>query len=192
MSYLKSFFILLLFSFIFTNCSMAQEKPTVEITNKTNELSDKVNPETKRFESKAGNFSINISQEPLQTRNLEAEKGQQPGKQFFWQFEKTVYTIMFSDFNESDLSTALDQMNSGTRMTIERTVGKSFSEKEISYGKYPGREFVYIASNGIKYVMRNFLVNKTGYLITTGYADEESEKEALKVLNSFELLSQKK
>jgi hypothetical protein len=178
---LKNLCLLLIFSFIFANCSAAQEKRSPESPTKTTESFDRVNPETKRYESPAGNFSINIPQVSTQVRTLEAEKGQEPGKQFFWQFEKTVYTVMYSTFNEND---------SGTRNTIEKLVGKSFSEKEISLGKYKGKEFIYINSNGVKYVMRNYLVNNMGYLLTAGFVDEISEKEALAVLDSFKLLNE--
>lgn len=192
MANLKTLFILLTLSFIFTNCSTAQEKPSAELPSKTNETLDKVNPETKRFESKAGNFSINISQEPFQTRNLESEKGKEPGKQFFWQFEKTTYSVMYSAFNEDDLSRAFDEMNSGVRKTLQRNLGQSFSEKEISFEKYPAREFRFVTADGVKHIQRNYLVNDTGYLLTAGYVDEKSEKEAIEVLDSFKLLTEKK
>lgn len=188
----KTLCILLIFACIFANCSAAQEKPLPESPAKTNESSDKVNPETKRFESKAGNFSINISQAPIQTRNLDAEKGEEPGKQFIWQFERTTYTVMYSAFDNNDLSRAFDDMNSGVRKGIGRQGGKLISEKEISFGKYAGREFRSIAANGVTYIGRNYLVNDIGYLLTAGFVDEKSEKEALEVLDSFKLLTEKK
>ncbi len=189
---LKNLCLLLVFSFIFTNCSAAQEKPSPESPTKPTESSDKVNPETKRFESKAGNFSINILQSPFQTRDLDAEKGQEPGKQFFWQFEKTVYTVMFSAFNKDDLSKAFDEMNSGGRKGIANAGAKLISEKEISFGKYKGKELRSIMPNGVTYIYRNYLVNEMGYLLSAGFVDEKSEKEALEVLDSFKLLNEKK
>ena len=182
----------LLFFCVLTNCSTAQQKSSTELPAETNESSDKVNPQTNKFESKAGNFSINISQAPLQTRNLEPEKGKEPGKQFLWQIERTAYTVLYSAINENDLSRAFDEMNSGVRKTIGRMEGQLISEKEISFEKYPGSEFRYITPNGVKQIGRNYLVNDMGYLLTAGYADEKSEKEALKVLDSFKLLTEKK
>jgi len=189
---LKPLCLLLIFACIFTSCSSAQEKPQPESTVKLNESPAKVNPETKRFESKAGNFSINVSQAPSQTRNVDPEPGKEPGKQFLWQFERTVYTVMYSEFNENDLSTALDQMNSGVRKTILRNGWQLISEKEISFGKFPGREFRCIVANGVNQIGRNYLVNNVGYLLTAAFVDEKSEKEALEVLDSFKLLTEKK
>lgn len=191
MSYLKSFSVLLLFSIIFANCSTAQEKTNKELTNKATELPDKVNPETKKFESKAGNFSVNISQEPFQTRVLDAEKGEEPGKQFIWKFEKTIYTIMYSEFDKNDLSTAFDDMNSGVRKAMGRQGVEITSEKEIFYKKHRGLEFHYTIQNGVKYTLRNYLIDNAGYQVVAGYVDEQSEKEALEVLNSFKLLNEK-
>lgn len=181
---LKKLCLLLIGLFIFTNCSAAQEKVSPE-------SSDKVNPETKKFESKAGNFSIDISQMPSQTRNLNPEKGQEPGKQFFWQFERTTYSVMYSAFNKDDLSIAFDEMNTGTRKSIQNG-GKLISEQENSFGKYSGREFRFILPNGVKYIQRNYLVGNVGYLLSAGYVYDEDEKEALKVLDSFKLLTEMK
>ncbi len=191
MTNLKTLCFLLLFSFIFANCSVAQKPPSPESLTKTNESSDEVNPKTKRFESNAGKFSINISQSPFQTRNLEAGEGLGPGKQFFWQFERTVYTVMYSTFDKNDLSKTFDEINLGVRKGIGRQEGKLISEKEISFGKYQGREFRSIAANGVTYIGRNYLVNDIGYLLTAGFVDEKSEKEALEVLDSFKLLNER-
>lgn len=187
---LRFFFLSFLFSCFFVSYTPAQAKPL-------SSPSPVPALETKRFESKEGNFSIDIFQFPLQTRELDAEaarkRGLNTGKQLFWQFEKTVYTIMYDFFTPDEVanSKALDQMNSGSRMGIERRGGKIISEKDISFGKYPGTEFRVAAPNGVTHTMRNYLVNNMGYLVTAGYVDEESEKEALKVLDSFKLLTEK-
>lgn len=182
---LKTLYLLLIFAFTFTSCSLAQEKSEPESPAK-------VNLETKRFESKAGNFSINISQTPFQTRDLKPEPGKEPGKQFLWQFERTSYGVLYSEIGENDLSTALDQMNSGVRKTILGNGWQLISEKEISFGKFPGREFRSILPNGANQIGRNYLVNNMGYLLTAAFVDEKSEKEALEVLDSFKLLTEKK
>ena len=191
MTNLKTFSYLLIFSFIFISCSAAQEKPLSELPAKTNESSDRVNPETKKFESNAGNFSINISQIPTQIRNLEPDKGREPGKQLIWQFENKVYTVLYSALDKNNLSHAFDEMNSGVRKGIGRQGGQLISEKEISFGKYLGREFRSIAANGATVIGRNYLVNDIGYLLTAGFVDKKSEKEALEVLDSFKLLNEK-
>ncbi|MDQ6787518.1 MAG: hypothetical protein M3033_11985 [Acidobacteriota bacterium] len=189
---LKTICFLLILSFIFINCSAAQEKPSLELPAKTNESSDRVNPDTKKFESNAGNFSINISQLPTQIRNLEPDKGRDPGKQLLWQFEKTVYTVLYSAVDKNNLSHAFDEMNSGVLKGIGRQGGQLISEKEISFGKYPGKEIRWIAADGVTVIGRNYLVNDMGYLVTAGFVDGKSEKEALEVLDSFKLLTEKK
>jgi hypothetical protein len=188
MTNLKSLCCLLIFSFIFANCSAAQENPSPESTTKPIESSDGVNPETKRFESKAGNFSINISQPLLMNRNVGS------GKQFGWKLEKLSFTAMYSPLFDSDGSPVqqFDQMNSGVRKGTLRQGNKVISEKEISYGKHPGREFHSISPNGVKFITRNYLINDMGYQIIGVYVDEKDEKEALEVLDSFKLLSDKK
>ncbi len=145
--------------------------------------------QAKRFELKEGNFSIGIFEAPFQTQNIGA--GKETIKQFLWKFEKTLYTVAYSEFNKNELIQAFNDMNSGMRKAILGAGIQLVSEKEISFGKYPGREFIYITPNGVKYVGRNYLVKTMGYQIVAGYVDEESEKEALKVLNSFQLLNEK-
>lgn len=183
------YFRILLFTFsfccLFVGDSSAQKKPAPT-------PSPTVTVKAAKFESKEGNFSINISGAPSQSRSLEAEKGVSPGQQFFWQSEKTVFSVMYSAFEQSSVARAFEQMNSGTRGSIEGMVGKSYTEKDITFGKYPGKEFKFVAPNKVTYVMRNYLVNNVGYLVTAGYADQASEKEALNVLNSFKLLIEKK
>jgi hypothetical protein len=143
---------------VLINCSSAQDKslPTSSST---------ITVEAKRFESKEGNFSINIYQAPFHTRNLGSEitdkKGTDVGKQFLWKFEKITYTAMYSNPFDSDgnaMPQSFDEMNSGSRKGIARQGAKLISEKEISYGKYPGKEFRYVASNGAKFIGRNYLI----------------------------------
>ena len=188
----KTLFLLLISFLIFTTGSPAQEKKPAVEPAVTVEPSDRVNPQTKRFESKAGNFSIDISAAPFQTRILDPEEGRAPGKHFFWQFEKIVYTVMYSPFNKKDLAQAFTDMTSGIRKSISRMEGQFVSEKEISFGEFPGKEFIYIPPNKTKYVVRTYLVGDTGYLLTALFVDEQSEKEALEVLASFQLLTEKK
>jgi hypothetical protein len=200
MKYLNDLFILLIFSLIFTNSATAQEKPSESLTT-TIDISDKVNSETKRFESKTGNFSINISQNPTQVRNIETKKMKDTGKQFYWQFEKTVYTVMYSkqfDSKGKEISREMsrkpvyiEEANGGIRTGILRSGGKLISEKEIFYGKYKGREFRALIPNG-KSIVRMYIVNGTDYLLTAAYTDEKDEAEILRVLNSFELLTENK
>lgn len=150
----------------------------------------------KKFESKDGNFSIDIFQAPFQTRQPDPPPNDKnelkAGEQFLWRFEKTVYTVMYMEFAENELSRAFEDMNSGGRKGIARQGGRLIYEKEISFGKYPGREFRVIMPNGVTQTARNYLVGNMGYLLTAGYVDERDEKEALKILNSFKLLTEKK
>src|SRR5215213_6783333 len=156
MDNLKTLCLLLVFSFIFINSTPAQKKmPPPKAKVETVESTDKVNLKTLRFESKAGNFSINIFLAPFQTRTLEPEKGKEPGKQFFWQFQGNVYSVMYSPFNKKDLARAFTDMNSGSRKGIVNAGGKLISEKTISFGKYPASEFRGLLSNGYKYIGRN-------------------------------------
>src|SRR5215213_4204380 len=155
MDNLKTLCLLLVFSFIFINSSPAQKKTPPKVKVKTVEASDKVNLKTLRFESKAGNFSINIFLAPFQIRTLEPEKGKEPGKQFFWQFQGNIYSVMYSPFNKKDLARAFTDMNSGSRKGIVNAGGKLISEKTISFGKYPASEFRGLLSNGYKYIGRN-------------------------------------
>lgn len=185
MLYLRILLFTFSFCCLFAGSASAQKKPSPT-------PSPTVTVKAAKFESKEGNFSIDISGAPTQTRKLDAAKGTSPGEQFFWQSPKTVFSVMYSSFEQSAVARAFDQMNSGTRGSIESSVGKSFTEKQITFGKYPAKEFKFVAPNKVTYIMRNYLVNNVGYLVTAGYADQEGEKEALRVVNSFKLLSEKK
>lgn len=191
MIYLKTFCLLLVFSALFTNYAAAQQKPTPTTSPQTKTA-------VKKFESKEGNFSINITEAPTQTRNLASEATQKKkidvGQQFFWQFEKSVYTVMYSNPLDADggaLPLNLEEMNSGSRKGIASSGAKLVSEKAITYGKHSGTEFRTVMPNGVKYIARNYLIGKVGYLITGGYVDDKDEKTVLDVLNSFKLLVEK-
>lgn len=189
---LKTLCLLFSLSGLLINCSSVQPTPFRPIQSPT------IMVEGKSFESKAGNFAINIFQAPLQTLDMGTEtaekKGVDTGKQFVWKFEKTLYTVMYAspfDADGNPMPQDFDDMNIGVRKAIGRQGAKLISEKEISYGKHPGREFRYMASNGVKFIGRNYLVETMAYQIVGGYADDKDEKEVLEVLDSFKLLTDK-
>lgn len=191
MKNLKNLCFLFILSWTFINCSSAQEKKPID-------LSPKPNAKANKFESKEGNFSIDISQPPFMTRNIGSElddkKGINTGKQFGWKLEKISYTVMYSledDSDEHSKAQLFSAMNTGVRKGILNQGIKLISEKEISYGKHPGREFHSISSNGIKFITRNYLINDMGYQVSGMYVDEKDEKKALEVLDSFRLLNNK-
>lgn len=193
MTNLKSICFLLVIFYIFTGCSSAQDKKSPSASS-TPILIGKA----KKFESKEGNFTINLFEEPSAVRNLGTDasekKGIDVGKQYIWKFEKTLYTAMYSnpfDSNGNAMPQIFDEMLSGSRKGIARQGGKLISEKEISYGKYTGREFRYLASNGVKFVGRNYLIDKVGYQIVGAYADDKDEKEVLEILDSFKVMTEK-
>lgn len=192
MKNLKNLCFLFILSWTFINCSSAQDKKPID-------LSPKPSAEANKFESKEGNFSINISQPLFQTRNLASEtfKGESlgPGKQFIWRSEKIIYTAMYSPENYSDensMTQVFNEMIIGSRKGILRQEGKLISEKDISYDKYPGKEFQYISSNGVKFIGRIYLIDKMAYQINGGYSDDKYKEEVLETLNSFRLLNNKK
>lgn len=182
MKNLKNLCFLFILSWTFINCSSAQDKKPID-------LSPKPNAEANKFESKEGNFSINISQPLIMNRNVGS------GKQFGWKLERISYTAMYSleDGSDGDSKTQIfNEMNSGVRKGTLRQGNKVISEKEISYGKHPGKEFHSTSPNGVKFITRNYLINDMGYQIIGVYIDEKDEKEVLEVLDSFRLLNDKK
>lgn len=162
------------------------------------------NKETQRFESTGGNFTFNIPQSPLQTRDLGTEtankKGIDVGKMFIWQFEKTTYTILYKKSLDSDGNPLapdgdpksqslrdLEAFNVGMRRGILRRNEKLISEKSISFNNYPGTEFRYISSDAVKFIGRVYSISSIGYQIVGGYVNENDEKEVLEVLDSFKI-----
>lgn len=182
---LKNLCLLFIFSLILVNCSKAQQ-------NNLPEPSPTITVKNGKFESKEGNFSINISHPPFITRNVDPEKD--VGKQFGWRFEKTSYTIMFFLENGSDgvsKKQTLDDMNSGVRKEILRQGVEVVAEKEISFGKHAGSEF-HATISGVNFIFRNYLINDMGYQISGMYIDEKDKKEVVEILDSFKLLNNKK
>lgn len=192
-----SFFI----SVLFINCSLAQEK-------QLQPPPPAMNVKANKFESTGGNFSINISQAPSQTRDLGTEtankKGIDVGKIFIWQFpEKALYTVMYKNAFDSDGNPLkpdgdsksqnirdFESFKIGSRRGIANGNGKLLFEKSISFNSYPGTEFRYVSSDEVKFIGRIYLINSVGYQITGGYKNDEGEKEVLGVLDSFKLLAE--
>ena len=193
MANLKSLLLLVLFSGLLLNCSPAQEK----LKQTSSPKNSKVNEETKRFESKEDNFSINISHEPFQTRNMGSEiadkKGVDVGKLFVWKFEKFAYTVMYMgpyDRDGNDLPQDWLDLDDGTRKGILNEGGKLISEKPFSYAKYQGREFRSLTKDEVKSITRIYLIDTMGYQMWGLYLSEKDEKEVLEVLDSFKLLKE--
>jgi hypothetical protein len=189
----KTLMISLLLSGFFLNCSSAQEVRWTSLPKNS-----KVNEETKKFESKEGNFLINIPQIPTQVRNMGSEiadkKSIDVGKQFGWRLEKTSYTVMYMgpfDNDGNDLPQDWRDMDDGTRKGIPNAGAKLISEKSISYGKFQGREFRSANANGSKSIFRIYLIDTMGYQLVGSYVDDKDEKEVLGVLDSFKLLIEK-
>ena len=192
-AFLKNCFTFIISS-LFLNCAPAQEK----LKQTTSPIDSKVNKETNKFESKEGNFSINISQEPFQTLNMGSEladkKGVDVGKLFLWRFEKTVYTVMYMgpfDRDGNDLPQDWLDIVDGSRKGILNAGGKIISERSADFGKYKGMEFRYLSKEGVKFIGRIYLVNTFGYQLNCGYAKEKDEKEVIEILDSFKLLIEK-
>ena len=190
---LKTFRLLLLLTALLTVPAAAQQKPPAKTPAQTPAAA------VKKFESKEGNFSINIAAAPTQVRSLASEAAQKKridvGRQFFWQMEKSVYTVMYSNPSDADgnpLALSLEQMNAGSRKGITDSGGKLIAEKAIAYGKHKGTEFRGEMPNGVKYIGRNYLIGGVGYLVTGAYIEATREKEVLDVMNSFKILVEKK
>lgn len=188
---LKTLYLSFLLSGLFINCSSAQDK---SLPTQPSEITIKAN----RFESTEGGFTIDIFQVPIYTQNLEAEipnkKDKGVGKMFVWKSGKILYTVLYNDsldFSGSATSQNLEDFNKGVRKTVARNQGKIVSEKPISLDKYRGTEIRYIFPNGIKFICRNYLVDKRGYGVSAGYTNDMDEKEVLEVLDSFKLLINK-
>lgn len=198
-----------LFAGLYVNCSLAQDKTSnLPITQVKPPSTTTFNTKTEKFESIEGKFIISIPQAPSQTRDLGTEaankKGIDVGKIFIWQFpEKALYTVMYKNAFDSDGNPLkpggnpktqdlrdFEAFNSGTRRGIVGNNAKLLSEKPIPFKNYPGTEFRYMSSDGVKFIGRIYLINSIGYQITGGYKDDEVEKEVLKVLDSFKLLTE--
>ncbi|HEX8736117.1 MAG TPA: hypothetical protein VF721_12390 [Pyrinomonadaceae bacterium] len=194
---LKTLCLLFSLSGFFINCSSIKPPPFTPIQSPAIK-------EGERFDSVEGNFTINIFQAPSQTLDLGTEtahkKGIDAGKMFIWKIEgtsnseRTFYTVSYSNPFDSDgnaMPHNFDDMNIGFRKGIARQGAKLISEREISYDKYPGREFRYVASNRVKFIGRSYLIKTMDYQIVGGYVDDKNEKEVLEVLDSFKLLTDK-
>lgn len=190
---LKILILLFLLSGLLVSCSTAQNGSSSPVRTPVTTL------EGERFISKEGGFSIVISRQPDQTRNLGTEaiqkKGIDVGKQYIWKSEKTLYTIMYShpfDENGNPMTQTLEEMNSGSRKGMLRSQANLLSEKPIFLDKYPGTEFHYVSPEGAKYVGRNYLVGAVGYQVVGSFGDEKFAAEVLKTLDSLKLWNDKK
>jgi hypothetical protein len=190
----RTIFPALLLSILLAGCTNGQTKSSQPLTPKSVEPTGTfINADI--FESTGGGFSIAIPTMPLRTLDYGSEKakakGVDAGKQFLWQFERTLYTVAYYPPVNSDgnsVSQVYEDMVSGTRKGAIRQNAKILSEKPIKIGEHRGTEFRYVSAEGVQYINRSYLVGDLGYQIVGGYMDETGEKEVLEVLNSFTLL----
>lgn len=211
MKFANKFLFLLAACFLLTTCSSAQYKsvppPMTLIEPPSNAA---FNVKTNKFESEGGNFSISILENPTQTRDLGTElankKGKDVGKMFIWQFEKTVYTLMYKNALDKDGNPLepdggdpktqsdrdLEYLKTGMRRGIDNSNAKFISEKSISFKKFSGSEYRYTTPDGGKFIGRVLLIDGTGYQIVGAYIDDKDEKTVLEILDSFGLLKEKK
>jgi hypothetical protein len=147
--------------------------------------------EWKEFTSKEGHFKVVMPGTPKQQQfDTESDFGKGVLHMNSVQAGKTIYGANYCDFpaeiRKAPIKKVYDSSRDGAVANLE---GKLVGEKEITLGKYPGREIqIEVAGGKQLFRARVFLVEQRLFqVVVMGTKEAAISKEADKFLDSFKL-----
>lgn len=108
--------------------------------------------EWQSFTSTDGNFSLLLPKTPREAKQeLQTEIGNVPMKMFSTENGIMAYLAMYADYPVIfDTPSAIKSSLDGSRdLMLSRRNGQVISERDINYGKFPGREFKAKTDQGV-------------------------------------------
>src|SRR4030095_15154425 len=118
------------------------------------------------FKHEAGNFAVMMPGKPLEmSQTVESEMGKIPIYSFTAPRGALTYMAMYAEYPISiDTSEAAKvSLDNARDLLLSRRNGKSISEADISFGKYPGRELKAKIDEGMLR-SRTYVVNQRMYM----------------------------
>lgn len=153
--------------------------------------------EWQSFTSTDGNFSLLLPKTPREAKQeLQTEIGNVPMKMFSTENGIMAYLAMYADYPVIfDTPSAIKSSLDGSRdLMLSRRNGQVISERDINYGKFPGREFKAKTDQGVL-TARIILVHQRSYVLMAivPLANDDNfpqAKDAEKYFDSFKLLKE--
>ncbi len=149
------------------------------------------------FNNEAGNFAATLPGKPMEmNQTVETEIGKVPIRMFVVQDSGIAYMVMYAEYpiamdTPDAIKTSLDNARD---MMLSSRNGKLVSEKEISFGKFAGRELRAKITGGMMR-LRTYIVQQRLYALMAlslqgGDAKPLEAKEVNSFLDSFRLLKE--
>ena len=177
---------------ILTNC-LVGGYPAVQSV-RAEPLIQAVQPEWKEFASPEGGFSVLMPVPPTQKRQSTNSSTLSLDSNLFTaslEESKVVYSVAYTNFPEElaefPPNLLLDSLSH--RFTNDKTI-KLLSQQDISFGKYPGKEFKFESPGEILVKHRTYIVEKRLYQLTAEMPkarESALSNDTDRFLNSFRL-----
>src|SRR5262245_15954725 len=131
------------------------------------------------FKHEAGNFAVIMPGKPLEmSQTVESEIGKIPIHTFSAPGGTLTYLAMYAEYPISiDTSEAAKiSLDNARDLLLSRRNGKSISETDISFGKYPGRELKAKIDEGMLR-SRTYVVNQRMYMVMAIASGDDASKQ---------------
>jgi TonB family protein len=131
------------------------------------------------FKHEAGNFAVMMPGKPLEmSQTVESEMGKIPIYSFTAPGGALTYMAMYAEYPISiDTSEAAKvSLDNARDLLLSRRNGKSISEADISFGKYPGRELKAKIDEGMLR-SRTYVVNQRMYMFMAIASGDDTSKQ---------------
>src|SRR5215510_9169260 len=131
------------------------------------------------FKHEAGNFAVMMPGKPLEmSQTVESEIGKIPIYTFTAPGGTLTYIVMYAEYPISiDTSEAAKtSLDNARDLLLSKRNGKLISEADISFGKYPGREFKARVDGGTLR-SRTYIVNKRMYIVMALAPGDDTSKQ---------------
>jgi hypothetical protein len=140
------------------------------------------------FKHEAGNLAVMMPGKPTESsQTVESEIGKVPVYTFTAQGGTLIYIAMYAEYPISmdTPEAAKITLDNSRDLMLSRREGKLISEKDISFGKYPGRELsAKIGGGSLR--SRTYIVNQRMYLLMAiAPGDDQSKQLESKKVDDF-------
>jgi TonB family protein len=155
--------------------------------------------EWREFKYEPGNLVVIMPGEPVEmSQSIDSQIGKVPIKLFTAQMGLATYLAMYVEYPiVFDTPSAIKHsLESGRDLMLGKMGAKLISEKEVAYGKYPGREW---NGGSAQFVIhsRAYIVNQCLYLFMAAMPTDEYKRlsetqsnDVVKFLDSFKLIKE--
>lgn len=146
------------------------------------------------FVSGKGGFSIALPAKPTEETGTDRGPGGEPADKSltWWLTDSQVFSVSYVDskaVSKEDGIARVKASADGLIGMLDSKGGKLVSRRDIAVGEHFGVEVRYSLKQGAVAITRYYIVDKRMFIITTIWLPDADDKDELKILDSFKIIS---